>query len=252
MNRPAASALMIAAAVVGGVSLLAFFAFLIIGPLFEYRFTTSDFAALIADAVLSLAFFLQHSVMVRAGFKARLVPAIPAPCHGAIYAVASGVFLLAVVLLWQQSAVVLWCWHGPLALAPRAASVAAIAGFVWGVRSLRAFDPFGRQAIQAELRGRPQPRSRFTVRGAYLWVRHPLYLCMLVLIWSTPGATLDRLLFDMLWTVWVVAGTRWEEKDLVGEFGDDYRRYQRTVPMLIPWRGPAGRGLSRDAAAGSN
>jgi protein-S-isoprenylcysteine O-methyltransferase Ste14 len=59
---------------------------------------------------------------------------------------------------------------------------------------------------------------------------------------------LDRLLFNVLWTVWMVAGTRWEEKDLAGEFGDDYRSYQRTVPMLLPWRGPAGRGLADGAA----
>ena len=124
-----------------------------------------------------------------------------------------------------------------------------MAGFVWGVRSLPVFDPFGQRTLQAELRGRPPPHSPFVVRGAYQWVRHPLYLFMLVLIWSVPAATLDRLLFDVLWTVWTVAATRWEERDLVAGFGDDYRRYQRTVPMLLPWRGPAGRALAGGPAA---
>jgi protein-S-isoprenylcysteine O-methyltransferase Ste14 len=36
----------------------------------------------------------------------------------------------------------------------------------------------------------------------------------------------------------VVVGTVWEERDLVAEFGDTYRDYQRRVPMLIPWRIP--------------
>ncbi len=246
MNRTAATSAMAAAAVVGGGSLLLFGVFLVVGPIVEFRFTTTEAAALVADAALSLAFFLQHSVMVRAGFKARLATRIPRPFHGAVYAIASGVCLTAVVLLWQKSAVVLWSWHGPLALVPRALAAAAIAGFVWGVRSLRVFDPFGRLAIQAELRGRPLPISRFTVRGPYLWVRHPLYFFMLVLIWSVPEATRDRLLFDVLWTAWIVGGSRWEERDLVAEFGDDYRRYQHTVPMLLPWRGPAGRALNSD------
>lgn len=66
---------------------------------------------------------------------------------------------------------------------------------------------------------------------------------MLVLIWSTPNLTADRLLFNLLWSIWIVFGARLEEKDLVAEFGESYRYYQETVPMLLPWRGPVGRGL---------
>jgi protein-S-isoprenylcysteine O-methyltransferase Ste14 len=51
---------------------------------------------------------------------------------------------------------------------------------------------------------------------------------------------LDRLLFNVLWTLWVVLGTYLEEKDLVAEFGEKYRHYQKTVPMLFPWRFPRG------------
>jgi protein-S-isoprenylcysteine O-methyltransferase Ste14 len=49
--------------------------------------------------------------------------------------------------------------------------------------------------------------------------------------------TLDRFLFNILWTVWIIIGTVLEEKDLVSDFGDEYRLYQRKVPMLIPWKG---------------
>ena len=123
-------------------------------------------------------------------------------------------------------------------------SALAIGGFIWGVRALRVFDPFGRIALTAHLRGRPLAALPLTLRGPYLWVRHPLYSCMVVLIWSVPELSLDRLLFAVLWTVWIVLGARLEERDLVTEFGDRYHRYQQTVPMLVPWRGPAGRRLS--------
>jgi protein-S-isoprenylcysteine O-methyltransferase Ste14 len=43
--------------------------------------------------------------------------------------------------------------------------------------------------------------------------------------------------------VWIILGSYLEEKDLVTEFGERYRHYQKTVPMLLPWRGPVGRGL---------
>jgi protein-S-isoprenylcysteine O-methyltransferase Ste14 len=36
-------------------------------------------------------------------------------------------------------------------------------------------------------------------------------------------------------TIYVVIGTVLEEKKLVLEFGDAYRKYQQEVPMLIPF-----------------
>jgi methanethiol S-methyltransferase len=64
---------------------------------------------------------------------------------------------------------------------------------------------------------------------------------MLVLIWSVPEISLDRLVFNALWTAWIVIGTILEERDLVTEFGDRYRHYQKVVPMLLPWQGLIGR-----------
>jgi protein-S-isoprenylcysteine O-methyltransferase Ste14 len=76
--------------------------------------------------------------------------------------------------------------------------------------------------------------------GPYRWVRHPLYLTTLLMICSHPDLTADRLLFNILFTVWILAGTVLEERDLVDAYGDDYREYQRAVPMLIPYRKPSG------------
>ena len=50
--------------------------------------------------------------------------------------------------------------------------------------------------------------------------------------------TPDRLLFNILWSVWVVTATMLEERDLVAAFGDAYRKYQEEVPMIIPWKVP--------------
>ena len=70
------------------------------------------------------------------------------------------------------------------------------------------------------------------------WVRHPLYLFLILMFWSYPDLTADRLLFNVLWTVWMIIGTVLEERDLVASFGDAYRDYQAEVPMLIPYRFP--------------
>jgi protein-S-isoprenylcysteine O-methyltransferase Ste14 len=58
---------------------------------------------------------------------------------------------------------------------------------------------------------------------------------VLVLIWSYPEMTMDRLLFQVLWSAWILLAARLEEADLLAEFGDAYRAYCREVPLIAPW-----------------
>ncbi len=202
------------------------------------EFGWPDSLALPWDGLLSLAFFLQHSLMVRRSVKARMARHLPSRYLGAVYAIASGVALGAAALLWQRTE----RWfvaEGPLRWLGTGLAALAAAGFVWGVASLRGFDPLGLRPIRAHRRGRPQRPAELQIRGAYRWVRHPLYLCVLVLFWSSPELSADRLLFDVLWTAWIIGATFLEERDLAAELGAPYLAYQRRVPMLIPWRRPA-------------
>ena len=243
VNRFAAYCVIVLSTVLGGGSLLLFAVFLIAGPFTIIRFDASEGQALIWNGSLSMLFFIQHSGMIRATFRKWLSSTILRCYHPATYAIVSGIVLISVVLLWQTSQTVLIRLHGPLQVLLRAISLLAIAGFIWTLRALRTFDGFGRIAIVVHLRGKQLRPPNFVIRGPYLWVRHPIYFSVLVLIWSTPNVTSDRLLFNVLWTFWIVLGSYFEEKDLVAEFGERYRDYQKTVPMLLPWRGPIGRGL---------
>ncbi len=206
------------------------------GSFHVVRLRWPEIVALFWDGLLSLAFFLQHSGMVRRPFRARMAGVIPMRYHGAIYSIASGLMLTMVIVLWQPSVIHLLTLQGLPRWILYGCSALAIAGFAWGIVALRAFDPFGLAPIRAHLRGKPDRPSRFVVRGPYRWVRHPLYFCILVLIWSIPDLTADRLLFNVLWTAWIYVGTTLEEADLLTNFGDAYRDYRRKVPMLIPWR----------------
>ncbi|MDO9228788.1 MAG: hypothetical protein Q7U03_04380 [Syntrophales bacterium] len=240
MKHFAAYFMMAMAILIGGGSLLLFGVFLVIGPITIVRFCATEHQALLWDGLLSILFFIQHSGMIRTSFRTWLSPIVPHHYHPATYAIASGIALTAAVLFWQPSQTVLYQAEGMLRLLARAISVLAIVGFSWGVRALGNFDTFGLIPIRVYLRGKQLRAPNVIVRGPYLWVRHPLYFFMLVLIWSAPDVSLDRLLFNVLWTLWVVLGAYLEEKDLVAEFGEKYRHYQKTVPMLFPWRFPRG------------
>lgn len=221
--------------ILGGGSLAAFGVFLWVGSFQLVDFGFEVTMILAWDGLLSLVFFVQHSGMLRRGFRRRVESLIPPHLQPAVYSIASGVVLLTVLVLWQRSSLEIWSVDAPWRWLLRAAFVCAILGFVAGVKALRGFDGFGQRPIRDLLRGRTRSPSPLTVRGPYRWVRHPLYTCVLLMIWSCPVVTADRLFFNCLWTLWIVAGTAMEERDLVDEFGDAYAQYREVVPMLIPW-----------------
>jgi protein-S-isoprenylcysteine O-methyltransferase Ste14 len=225
--------LMVLAALLG-VGSVVVFALWPLGTLRIVRPQWSEPLLLSWDALLSLLFFVQHSWMLRKGARARLAAVIPPVFQPAVYATASGIALLVVVLFWQPSAVQLFVLAPPWRYLAYGFTLAAFALFIWGFRSLRSFDPLGIRPLANHLRSQPSPPCPFAVGGAYRFVRHPLYLAILVLLWSNPDLTADRLLFNGLWTAWIVVGTFLEETDLVAELGDTYRAYQRAVPILFP------------------
>ena len=104
------------------------------------------------------------------------------------------------------------------------------------MKALELCDSFGFKPVLNRLHGTKSRLSPLIIRGPYRWVRHPLYSLFLVMIWSCPDLTVDRLLFNVLFTVWMVIGSILEERDLVDAFGETYREYQHKVPMLIPYR----------------
>ena len=222
------------ARILGGMSLLVFAIFLFVGSLNLLDMHLDKSEVLWFDAGLSLLFFIQHSGMIRKPFHRWLARFVPEEYTAAIYAIASGIVLLLVVLLWQKSTQTIIAASGLFCWSLRGIFLFSLLGFYWGIKALRFFDPFGVRPIVNRLRGRNPTPMPFTVAGPYRWVRHPLYLFMILMIWSCPELTSDRLLFDLLWTVWIVIGSYLEEIDLIAEFGDAYREYQKRVPMLIP------------------
>ena len=230
--------IVMAAALASGIASVTLFVAAPVGSFRAVRLSWSEPALLAWNAGLSLLFFLQHSGMIREGFRARLIRVIPPRYYRAVYAIVSGIALAAVVVFWQPSAHHLLVIGGLARRAVQAIAILAIAGFLWAALALRRADLFGLAPIQAWLRDIEVPKPRFVVSGPYRWVRHPWYLCAILLIWSCPDLTSDRLLFNVLWTVWICLGARLEEADLLREFGAPYRNYRRQVPMLIPWRGP--------------
>lgn len=228
------SALVLVTRLAGNGSLFLMTIFLLHGSFNLVDLGLGEYASPALNACLSLVFFVQHSGMIRQPFRQWLGQSIQEKYHGALYTIASSILLVTIVCLWQKSDWTIVSAQGWLRWTLRGVFVCSFLGFYWGLRSLGRCDLFGIDGIRKNAAGNPDSPGPLRVRGPYRWVRHPLYLFTLLMMWTCPDLTGDRLLFNLLWSGWIVAGTILEERDLVVVFGEEYRLYQKEVPMLIP------------------
>jgi protein-S-isoprenylcysteine O-methyltransferase Ste14 len=191
--------------------------------------------AALADVGLVLAFGLQHSIMARQGFKRVWARLVPQPIERATYVLAASLTLGSVIVFWQPLPGTVW----------RIESVAGSV-LIWTVFALAwaqvlyttflidHFELFGLRQAWAYAFGRPMPEPSFKTPTVYRLVRHPMQLGFMIAFWATPVMTVDRLAIAALLTTYIVTALVFEERDLVAAFGDEYRRYQRRVPKLLP------------------
>ncbi|MEM7037729.1 MAG: isoprenylcysteine carboxylmethyltransferase family protein, partial [Bacteroidota bacterium] len=125
----------------------------------------------------------------------------------------------------------IWAWV-LLGLFGVGAGIIAYTGLLMGGKEL-----MGISALTAISSGKAAAPDTFRTPGLYKYVRHPLYLGMLICFWVTPAMTRDHLFFSEVMTAYILIGIYFEEKDLEKRFGDAYHDYKKRVPMLIPWKG---------------
>lgn len=198
-------------------------------------------ASLIVDAALSLQFGVAHSWLLLPRTKNWITKFLAKDFYGCLFCLATCLGLLGMFAAWQGSSIVIWEFDG-------VARTALMGGFYssWGllVYSL-SLTGLGYQTGLTPwwywLRRQPQPRRRFEPRGIYLWIRHPVYLSVLGLIWCTPRMTLDHAVLTGIWTLYIFVGSYMKDERLAHFYGETYRDYQRRVtgyPLFV--MGPLG------------
>lgn len=182
----------------------------------------------IENVLLFTVFALHHSIMARTGAKAWITRLLPADLERSVYVWIASVLFLGVCWMWQPLPGVIWQTDnlGFLLFVPQALGImltiaaARIVG-VW------------------ELAGVKQPDLtkpiEFRAEGPFAIVRHPIYLGWVLMVFATPVMTSSQLLFAVISTLYLIAAIPLEERLLVENFGDHYRRYQQQMRWkLIP------------------
>jgi len=81
-----------------------------------------------------------------------------------------------------------------------------------------------------------EPKGKIIYNFPYGLVRHPAAAGFLWMYWSLPAYTNNHLFLAILWTVFILAGTAFEEGGLKSSdsFGPDYVKYKTEVNAYIP------------------
>lgn len=191
--------------------------------------------AIVVDLVLIALFGVQHSVMARRGFKAAWTQIVPSPIERSIYCLATAAALAVLFAFWHPIPDVIWDVTNPTGKTVLWALFALGFGIVFVSTWLVShFELFGLAQPWAHLRGVEPSAPRFRTPLFYRRVRHPIYLGFFIALWSTPHMSAGHLLLSAGLSIYILIGIRYEERDLVEQFGTTYVEYRLKVGMLIP------------------
>jgi protein-S-isoprenylcysteine O-methyltransferase Ste14 len=185
-----------------------------------------------------------HSITAAAGFKAAMRRLMGDRAYDGWYRLLYNLFATVTFLPVLYFLVVL-VPKTPLWVIPRpysyVANLVQLLGFLGLLLALWQTDVWEfiglRQALRYLTRqSEPAVPAQLVTSGTYALMRHPLYFFSLLIIWFTPGLTLDRLALNVVITLYFWIGAYYEERRLAANFGEAYREYQRRVPYLLPFK----------------
>jgi protein-S-isoprenylcysteine O-methyltransferase Ste14 len=194
-------------------------------------------AKVVIDIALIALFGLQHSVMARPAFKRAWTRIVPPPAERSVFVLFASLALIILFRFWQPLDRIIWQvspglqWLSTIlwAMFWLGFGIVLITTFL-----INHFELFGLQQAWLNMRGSEPAAPELRQPLFYRWVAHPLYAGFFIGFWSTPLMTAGHLLLALGLSIYMLIAIRYEERDLTGLFGEDYRRYRSGVGMLIP------------------
>ncbi|MBN1821621.1 MAG: isoprenylcysteine carboxylmethyltransferase family protein, partial [Prolixibacteraceae bacterium] len=79
--------------------------------------------------------------------------------------------------------------------------------------------------------------SELVDTGIYRYIRHPLYLSLILLTWGIFFKNMDTnlLIISILSTLFLYITARFDEKECLAFFGEEYSNYMKRSKMFIPF-----------------
>jgi protein-S-isoprenylcysteine O-methyltransferase Ste14 len=188
--------------------------------------------SMVADCCLFALFPLQHSLLARRNWKDRVSHLTGRQLERSFYVLTSGVIMLVILIGWRQFGPYLYNCESAIIF-----DIIFYIALILIILSTIALDHsamFGLKQGYAAWKHSGLPEKDLQTDGLYGIVRHPITSLLIVALWSHRSLTGSRLLFNILFSAYAIAGTWFEERDLVRNFGKRYEAYRANVPAFIP------------------
>jgi methanethiol S-methyltransferase len=191
--------------------------------------------ALIFNVAIFTMFALHHSLFARAGVKAWMRRVVHPSIERSVYTWIASLLFIGVCWIWQFVPGIAYRLGPPASWFGYGAQVTGLLLMFQGSRRLDVLDLAGvRPVLRARSAAEPGHIPLQTT-GVFGVVRHPLYLGWALFVLGAPTMTATRLVFAVVSTLYVAVAIPWEERGLLGEFGERYEHYTRQVRWrMIP------------------
>lgn len=154
-----------------------------------------------------------------------------------IYNIFSGGTLsLLVVFMWMDPGEVVFSWSSWTALLRLIFFVAAMSCFIGGAKGYDLQNFLGLKQLREKKESVLLSDGHcFSEAGIFGLVRHPWYVGSFLFIWSVFGTYYEKnFAVAIILSIYLIAGTYLEERKIIAEHGDTYRRYRARVSMFFP------------------
>ena len=187
--------------------------------------------AVLFDMALFGVFALHHSVMARAGIKQRLTKLLPPNLERATYVWVASILFFVTCLSWRGVPGHLYLADGPLRFLGYAIQLLGLGLTVASTTVLDVRELAGIRQAQGSMERRGTDGLR--VIGPYRWIRHPLYLGWMLIVFGAPSMTASRLEFACISTVYLLVAIPWEERSMRDAYGHEYLAYRDQVRWRV-------------------
>jgi len=184
---------------------------------------------LIGFYISVIIFCISHSFFASSGVKKKIYNYIPQRWYRLLYNIKSLALMMIIAAFYfslDHTVLFRFKWQYVLGWGVVAA------GTVLGYISFRSYNTMEFLGLSEE-----NTNQHLSLTGMNRYVRHPLYFSTLIILWGVLllEPTVNYGGFAAIMTLYLIVGAKLEEKKLLTIFGQEYRNYQKHVPMLIPF-----------------
>jgi len=186
-----------------------------------------------------IGYFVLHSLTASLWMKQRVARCCPAvmPYYRLAFNLLATITALPLIYLaWRYPGASIWQWEGAAFYIVNTIALLALIALLYSIRLYDMSEFMGLRQAGGQVK-EVHDQEHFHLSPFHRFVRHPWYFLILVLIW-TRDLSANQLLIYSLVTLYLLVGSRLEERKLIAYHGNVYREYRKRVAGLfpLPWK----------------